>query len=78
MTADITFVNMNMLFVRYSDACDKELHLPLRVVPRVFEPQDYAIALRQGSALREPVNQVLLDKTASADWQDLLYRYLGE
>lgn len=27
--ADITLVNLNMLFVRYSDAYDKELHLPL-------------------------------------------------
>jgi radical SAM superfamily enzyme YgiQ (UPF0313 family) len=27
--ADITLVNLNMLFVRYPDACDKELHLPL-------------------------------------------------
>jgi anaerobic magnesium-protoporphyrin IX monomethyl ester cyclase len=27
--ADITFVNLNMLFVRYSDSYDKELHLPL-------------------------------------------------
>ena len=57
---------------------NKELHLPLRVAPRVFEPQDYAIALRQESALREPMNQVLLQKTTSAEWQDLLYRYLGE
>jgi ABC-type amino acid transport substrate-binding protein len=57
---------------------NKEMRLPLRVVPRVFEPQDYAIALRQGSALRESVNQVLLEKTTSAEWQNLLYRYLGE
>ncbi len=27
--ADITLVNLNMLFVRYSDTYDKELHLPL-------------------------------------------------
>ena len=57
---------------------NKQMRLPLRVVPRVFEPQDYAIALRQGSALRESVNQVLLEKTTSAEWRDLLYRYLGE
>ncbi len=57
---------------------NKELHLPLRVVARVFEPQDYAIALRQGSALRESINQALLEKTTSAQWQELLYRYLGE
>ncbi|MGB2984304.1 MAG: transporter substrate-binding domain-containing protein [Phycisphaerae bacterium] len=57
---------------------NKELRLALRVVPRVFEPQDYAIALRQGSTLREPVNQALLEKTTAADWQDLLYSHLGE
>ncbi len=27
--ADITFVNLNMLYVRYSDTYDRELHLPL-------------------------------------------------
>jgi len=57
---------------------NKELRLALRVAPRVFEPQDYAIALRQGSTLREPVNQALLEKTTAADWQDLLYSHLGE
>jgi ABC-type amino acid transport substrate-binding protein len=57
---------------------NKELRLALRVVPRVFEPQDYAIALRQGSAFREQVNQALLERTTTAEWHDLLYSYLGE
>jgi ABC-type amino acid transport substrate-binding protein len=57
---------------------NKELHLPMRIVQRVFDPQDYAIALRQGSALREPVNQALLETTTAPEWQDVLYRYLGE
>lgn len=29
MSADITLVNLNLLYVRYVDAIDKELHLPL-------------------------------------------------
>lgn len=37
-----------------------------------------AIALRQGSALRESVNQALLEKTTSAEWQEPPYSYLGE
>ncbi|MBU0618250.1 MAG: transporter substrate-binding domain-containing protein, partial [Planctomycetes bacterium] len=40
---------------------NKELRLPLRVLPRVFERQSYAIALPQGSALREPINRLVPD-----------------
>jgi polar amino acid transport system substrate-binding protein len=55
-----------------------ELRAPLRVLPRVFEPQSYAIALPPESALREPINRLVLRKTAEPQWRDLLYRYLGE
>jgi len=49
----------------------------LAVLPRTFERQDYAIALRSGSELREPINRVLVEKIRQPAWQDVLYRYLG-
>lgn len=55
-----------------------QLGLPLRVLPRVFEQQSYAIALPQASALREPINRLILARTFEPQWRDLLYRYLGE
>lgn len=57
---------------------NKELRLPLHVVARVFEPQDYAFGLPQGSNLRESINCLLLQKTSSPEWHDLVYQYLGE
>lgn len=40
--------------------------------------QDYAIALPEGSALREPLNRVLLSSPVQAAWRDILFRYLKE
>jgi polar amino acid transport system substrate-binding protein len=42
-----------------------------------LDPQLYAFAVREGSALREPINRVLLRKIHEPAWRDLLYRYLG-
>lgn len=50
----------------------------LRVLPRVFETQNYAIALPHNSPYREAVNQLVLDYTTSEKWQDTLYTYLGD
>ncbi len=46
--ADITFVNLNMLFVRYSDSYDKELHLPLGLLylTTVLEQAGYDVDFR--------------------------------
>lgn len=48
------------------------------VLPVTFDEQDYAFPLEQGSDLREPINQVVLRKTSSPEWQELLKKYLGE
>ena len=48
----------------------------LLVLPRVFERQSYAIALPQGSPLRESVNQSLLGVVSGSDWDAILNRYL--
>jgi len=46
--ADITFINLNMLFVRYSDSYDKELHLPLGLLylTQVLEQAGYDVDFR--------------------------------
>ncbi len=43
----------------------------------MFDRQDYALALPEGSALREPINRVLLREIGEPDWQAVLNRYLG-
>jgi polar amino acid transport system substrate-binding protein len=55
-----------------------ELGGAVRVLPQVFDRQDYGIALPDGSALREPLNRALLDALAGDRWQALLERYLGQ
>jgi polar amino acid transport system substrate-binding protein len=42
-----------------------------------LDPQDYAIALPAGSALRKPLNVALLETIRSDWWNDRLFRYLG-
>jgi len=50
----------------------------LTVLPRVFERQDYAIALPQQSPWRERINEQLLLAIEDPAWQEVLTRYLGE
>jgi ABC-type amino acid transport substrate-binding protein len=49
----------------------------MRVLPGVFERQDYGFVLPAGSELREPINQELLRVIGEPDWRRLLERYLG-
>lgn len=42
-----------------------------------FDRQDYAVALPEGSELREPINRVLLHEIGEPSWQAVLSRYLG-
>ena len=48
------------------------------VLPETFERQDYAVALPEGSPLREPVNRALLRVIDRPAWRETLERYLGE
>jgi hypothetical protein len=50
----------------------------LQVLPNTFQRQDYAIGLEPGSALRESINRVLVQKIQDSQWKDTLYRYLGQ
>lgn len=49
----------------------------LKVLPMTFQRQEYAIALKNGSPLREAVNQALLAVIAGPDWRKALHDYFG-
>lgn len=49
----------------------------LDILPNTFRRQDYAIALPQHSALKEPLDQHLLQLLELDAWQKQLARYLG-
>ena len=49
----------------------------IKVVPGVFAPQRYALALPQGSRLREPINRLVLEYTEESKWRSVLSHYLG-
>ncbi len=48
------------------------------VLQNTFERQNYAFALPSDSPLREPINQVLLRKTSSPSWDEILASYFGQ
>lgn len=47
------------------------------LLPDLFETQNYAAVLPEGSVLREAINQTLLDIVASDAWPAIQTRYLG-
>ena len=52
-------------------------HGRARLVPRVFRPENYGMALPQGSALREPINQSLLKLRENGTYDQILIRWFG-
>lgn len=50
---------------------------PLTVLPGVFQQQLYALALPEGSPLRGPVSEKILEVTESPGWQTIVDNYLG-
>jgi polar amino acid transport system substrate-binding protein len=49
-----------------------------RVVGRLFEKQNYGIALQQGSKLRKPINQILLELGEQGYLGELRRKYFGD
>ncbi len=47
------------------------------ILPTTFARQDYAIAIPQGSPLRETLNRVLEHEIRSQAWQEVIYHCLG-
>ncbi|WP_157980377.1 transporter substrate-binding domain-containing protein [Pseudidiomarina taiwanensis] len=56
----------------------RQQNLDLTVLEKRFAPQDYALALPQGSAMREQLNRELLRYIRTAEWRALVNQYLGE
>lgn len=54
----------------------EEFRGTLQVLPNTFARQDYGIALRNNSELREPLNRALLQYITTEDWNSLLKRFL--
>lgn len=57
---------------------NKDFKGDLAVLGSTFEPQYYGIALAGSSPLRESINYVLLETIRAREWQDTLYKYLGQ
>ena len=47
------------------------------VVGKIFEPQDYGLALPQGSPLREKINRAILNLRESGELERTLEKWLG-
>ncbi len=52
--------------------------VPAYLLDRVFRPEDYGIALEQGSDLREPINRALLRLAETGDYQTLRQEWFGD
>ena len=50
----------------------------LRVLPLIFERQNYGFGLPPGSQLREPLNRALLAELSKRRWRILVETYIGE
>lgn len=49
----------------------------LKILPGVFDRQLYALALPEGSELRGPISETLLEVTESPAWEAIVDRYQG-
>ena len=49
----------------------------MTVLDGTFDNHGYALALKQGSPLREAINLALLQYTTTDDWAAVIQRYLG-
>ena len=49
----------------------------IELLDTTFQPQHYAFAIPDGSALRGPLNVAILDATQDARWRQTMTRYLG-
>lgn len=76
-------VQNNADAVVYDEALLKYLSLndyagEIQILPISFNAQDYAIALPPQSSLRKPLNEALLRFRATDEWDQLIFRYLGD
>lgn len=48
-----------------------------RLIDRIYQPENYGIALPQGSAMREPINRALLAVKEAGDYGNLVEKWFG-
>jgi ABC-type amino acid transport substrate-binding protein len=61
--------------MRYLLAREYKDHI--EILPQECSRQNYAIGLPPDSALRESINRTLLRHTSTLDWQETLFKFLG-
>jgi ABC-type amino acid transport substrate-binding protein len=62
----------NLLYYAIGEGKDK-----VAVVGKIFEPQDYGIAVPQGSPLREKINRAILNLIESGEFESIKRNWLG-
>jgi ABC-type amino acid transport substrate-binding protein len=72
--ADAVVYDMPILHYLAQHDAESSIH----VVPRRFEIRHYALAVPQGSGLRERLNQTLPALIRGPEWSELRFRYTGE
>ncbi len=55
----------------------RESRIDAHLIPRVFRPEDYGIALPQGSDLREPINRALLRLAEAGTYAEIRRDWFG-
>ena len=50
----------------------------VRIVGKIFAPQDYGIAVQQGSKWREKINRTLLDLIETGDYERIHTKWFGK
>jgi len=63
----------NLLYYANSEGKGK-----VTVVGKIFQPQDYGLALPQGSPLREKINLVILSLIESGEFERIKLKWFGD
>jgi len=69
----VVYDEPNLLFYAHAVAKGK-----VRVVGKVFAPQDYGIAVQQGSIWREKINRTLLELIESGEFKQIHTKWFGQ
>ena len=57
---------------------EQQFSSTVQILDVVFDPQNYGMAMPQGSPYREAVDVAILETIQAEGWKQILFRYLGE
>ncbi|MCI4647887.1 transporter substrate-binding domain-containing protein [Phaeodactylibacter sp.] len=77
LNEEIDAVVSNVPVLKYLNN-SRDYYQRLAISPRLLLKNNMGIALPDDSSVREPIDQLLLEKIAEPKWQKAVYRYLGE